>query len=405
LTTGAVIHLRGYAADGLRRAAELPEGWVEQPVPYLRFLHKHYRAVYRPEALRPPAVTATVVATGDEIAIDRLVVIEPALEYRAGIVLVSAFVPQPFTVQMERPNYVHIHDRERLGWRLDDGDASSKFSMQWICDQTLTELFPACRVTPTGPYRSAFSHLCYFWDGLPDSVTDGAATAPGIEFRPGEEDAPDPSAARDVIYAVNERMTVKVSRPVTARVFGGGESQAETGYLALASALCRATLMLHRLNSKAVEEARNVAARSKSTWKVVDDVARLQAEAIVVRDEIAGTAVHRFDYPALRGLYTWALDTPLGIPQDQREGLEGATNSLQSLATALVGSGLNRSQKLFGLGGLIFATLSVAFASVGVIDFVTNKNLQTWVYVALAAAFFVAAVMYVTMSAVLSRRA
>ena len=79
-----------------------------------------------------------------------------------------------------------------------------------------------------------------------------------------------------MIVAVQERMIVRVSRPVTRHVFHGIAAPAETGYLALGAAIYRAKLLPCHVNQKAVYEARRGSIQPRSEWASVNAVARLQ---------------------------------------------------------------------------------------------------------------------------------
>ena len=406
-----VIHLRAYdptsapkpqpdwpAEDIPREWREriAPLDWQDQDLPYARYVHTSFRIEYRPIALRPPDLAVDVIPgpsetadAGDRVRIEikRLVLLEPPNSGSRPIVMVAAFVPRPFTPEMGYGNYAILDPalEERLGWETEQGDASNwPYGMQWICDQTFNEL-TGRRVTPR-LRRVSFTYLSF--DLLqteavrygPGDVGEPAAgrPAPRRGIRQWPPDLADLASADDWCVPHDERLAIH-GRAVSPTVFDR-DAPPEVAYLALAVMLCRARLLLRAINGEAQTLAREITSKGKTSLGEVRKVARLQAEAIIARDEISGVTAHRFDLPDLRGLYLDILDTRLGVPPDDRESLDSTTSSLQSFATSLTGAGLDRSQKMFGIGGIVFGLLSLAFASIAVIDFVDTPQRHWSVY-------------------------
>lgn len=349
-------------ADELAELAMLGSGLPDW---YLEWVHRWFRVEHEPRWIGLEPVEALV---GRELVrVERHAVVYPRLE----LIELTLFAPVTYAVAQQRENGFVV---DRAGWTATSEDASWSQSMQWASDQTYTELTRR-RVTPTSPRRAGLDTIAYYCVAKPDGETVGLYDEDRCSIR-------------------TTQLRVETTRSVTELDEGVG------GYISLGGTLLRDRHLVGRIEAEVVATARGILAGKRENgyltpWQGVHLASRIQAKAIVAQSEISNRGIFRFGRPVMSRLHAWASPY-LGLRSEDRAALDNATNALQGLSASVVGTAIDRSQRLFALGGLIFGVLSIGFSSIAVLTVVQAQPHDTrlWVLWALIAALATGAVLF-----------
>jgi hypothetical protein len=297
-----------------------------------------------------------------------------------GLIEIAHFLPVRFAPELESPGGVIPEGDD---WQPGRTDPSAALSIQWTLDMTYREL-TGVTVELDSPRRAGFDN---------------------IVFVPASERA---SAADNGLYG-GDTVSIETGRLVVATDRTIDDFAAAGAYLALAGFLLRGRHLVARLEAQIVETAEGLLAGSIGAWEGVQQAQLLQAEAIITQSEVFGRRIPRHSVRPSEDLAERAAEK-LGVRSEERDALQSATDALQGLSASTFGTAVDRSQRRFGVGGIIFAAISLSFSSIAILDFVqaSPSDARRWVYVALGVALVVAlagfAVVVVLIERTLARR-